>query len=153
MHRFLLGTLAAATLAACVSDTVYHAPGVSVASRDATFAQCEAQSLRQYPVRNETRFRPPTFIPATETCDAAGICTRTEGYWEPGDAYTVDINADFRRTATQGCMGANGFSRIELPFCEEGTAVSQSTTIPTLNGGTCLLRQRGSEPLIVNPAG
>lgn len=153
MYRPLSTLLATALLTACVSDTVYHAPGVSIAARDAAFAQCQAQALRQYPVRNETRTRPPTFIPATETCDAAGVCTRTEAYWEPGETYIVDVNRDFRRTATQGCMGDAGFSRVSLPFCEEGTAVTYSTTIPTLSGGTCLLRQRGAEPLIVNPAG
>lgn len=152
MLRGLTFTALMLPLSACVAAGVYHAAGVSVGQRDADLARCESVALQQYPVLNETRFRPPTFVPPTEICDAGGVCTRTAGYFEPGDSYVVDINRDFRRNAQRGCMGAAGYSRIDLPFCEPGTAVVQSTTMPGLTGGTCLLRRGAGEPLIVNPA-
>jgi len=150
--RHVLAATACLFLASCVADTVYYSEGVSVGRRDSDLAQCEAQSRAQYPVINETRFRAPVYVPATETCDAAGACTRTEGYYRPGVPYAVDINLDIRRQAVRGCMGNSGYSRIDLPFCEEGSAVTQTTIMPPLTGGTCLLRRGPGDALVVNPA-
>ncbi|WP_224814873.1 hypothetical protein [Hasllibacter sp. MH4015] len=136
----------------CMAQSVYYSEGVSVGRRDADLAMCEGESLARYPIVNETRLRAPTFIPATETCDATGACTRTDAYFEPGEPYTVDINADFRRQAIRGCMGDNGYDRIDLPYCEQGTAVTQTTVMPRLTGDTCLLRRGPGTPLVVNPA-
>lgn len=139
-------------LASCVSQNVYYAPGVSSGQRDADIARCQSRALAEYPVRTEIRYRAPEYVPPRQVCDASGTCVTRPGYFRAPDPYTVDINENFRRTAFQGCMGARGYDRIDLPYCEEGTAIRQSTTMPPLTAGTCLLRQRGAEPLVVNPA-
>jgi hypothetical protein len=139
-------------LAACAPGTVYYAEGVDLPTRDADYAQCEAQALRDFPVRSETRYTPRIFIPPEQICDAAGTCTITPGYFDGGEPYTVDVNASFRRTATRGCMGDRGYARVGLPLCAPDTAVRPSTVMPPLTDATCLYRPTRSGPaLIVNP--
>jgi len=143
---------AALTLAGCLPSTVYHAPGVDIATRDADVAICDRQALAEYPVRLQTRYTPRYYVPPRQICDSAGACTVRPGYFEGGDPYTVDVNEAGRRTAAQGCMGARGYTRIGLPNCEAGDEVRLSTVMPPLTGGTCLYRAAPGPALIVNPA-
>jgi hypothetical protein len=143
---------AALLLAGCARGTVYYAQGVDLATREADFAQCEAQALRDYPVRNQVRFTPRIYVPAERVCNAEGSCVTRRGYFEGGDPYTVDVNAEFRRTATRGCMGTRGYARVGLPFCAPDTAVRFSTVMPPLTDGTCIYRPGGGgASLVVNP--
>ncbi|MBY6200262.1 hypothetical protein KUV65_02725 [Maritalea mobilis] len=144
----LLGAL---VLAGCTTSTVYYAEGVSVGERERDYALCEAEALQRHPVRTEIRREPPTVVPPQRRCDAEGNCTFVAGYVIPGDVYTVDVNADFRRNAVRGCMGGRGYDRMSLPYCEEGTAVIRSPVMAPLTSGTCILRQSGPD-LVVNPA-
>ena len=152
MRLPLVLSLAATVLSGCVTGSVYYAEGVDLATRDADMASCERQALAEYPVRTQIRYTPRTYVPPSQTCDAAGNCTIRPGYFEGGDPYTVDVNESFRRTAFAGCMGARGYTRVGLPNCEEGAQIRLSTVMPPLTGGTCLYRPAPGPALIVNPA-
>jgi hypothetical protein len=141
----------AVVLAGCDAGTVFYAEGVDLVTRDADLAICEAQALTDYPIRQEIRFTARVFRPAMRVCDAEGTCRTTPGYWEGGEPYTVDANAEARRTATRGCMGARGYARVGLPYCERGAVVRYSSVMPALGSETCLLRQPVGGPIIVNP--
>ncbi|NKX46442.1 hypothetical protein [Roseicyclus persicicus] len=155
MMRPTLAALAAVlALAACdpVAPTTYYAEGVDLATRDADYAQCAAQALRDHPVRDEIRFTPRIYVPSRTSCTAAGACTTIPGYFEGGEPYTVDGNAGIRATATRGCMGERGYARVGLPYCAAETAIRPSVVMPPLADGTCLYRPDGRGPaLVVNP--
>ena len=151
-YRFASGLLAPLALAGCLADTVYYAEGVSVGTRDNQIAICDSDAHADFPVQEVIRYREPEYVPETTTCTPDGTCTVTEAYFEPPVPYTVDINETARTRAFQGCMGAAGFDRIDLPFCARGTPVLQSTVMPQLTGGSCLLRRGPGDPLVVNPA-
>jgi hypothetical protein len=145
--------LAAVALAACGGPTtIYYADGVDLPTRAMDIAQCEAIALREFPVRSEIRYTPRIFVPAQQTCDAAGTCTVTPGYFDGGEPYTVDANAGFRSTAIRGCMGERGYARVGLPFCEPETRVRPSLVMAPLTEGTCLYRPAGGgQTMVVNP--
>jgi hypothetical protein len=139
-------------LAGCSGGgTVYYASGVDLATRDADFGACQAQARMDFPIRTETRFTTRFFRPPTRTCTADGSCSITPGYWEGGERYTVDVNADDRQIATRACMGSRGYARVGLPVCAPETAVRMSTIMPPLADGTCLYNAGPGAPLIVNP--
>jgi hypothetical protein len=145
-------TLAATLLVAgCGSATVYYADGVDLVTRDADVSICEAQALSEFPTRDVTRFTAPVFHPPIQSCDAAGNCVTQPGFWRSGRPYTTDANLEPRAVATRGCMGTRGYARITLPSCGADTMVQYSTVMPSLTESTCILYQRGSESLIVNP--
>jgi len=155
MRLALIACLAAlpvlAVLAACVPAPVYYAEGVTLAAREQDLGRCNAQAFASYPVRNVTRYRPRVFVPGTQSCDAAGVCTVTPPYWRGGEAYTVDVNAEARRAGGVACMGERGYARISLPRCAEGTVIQPTTTMPPLTGGTCIWDQTGGVPVVANP--
>jgi hypothetical protein len=155
MRPRLLICLALLALAACTppGTSVFYAEGVDFPTRDADFAQCELQALREFPVRNVTRFTPRFYVPARQVCRPDGTCIVTPGYFEGGDPYTVDGNVNARQVATRGCMGERGYARVTLPVGAPDTAVIMSTVMPPLVAGTCIYRPGGAGPrLIVNPA-
>lgn len=151
MARSLPAFACAIALAGCVSSNVYYAQGVDVTTRERDFAQCEAQALRDFPYLPEVRFTEHSFVPPTETCTPDGTCTRTGGYFEGGERYTVDANTDLRASAAGACMGAQGYRRISLPYCDEGTAVMPDPRMAELRDGTCVLRRGNAPDLVVNP--
>ncbi|MHA7886485.1 hypothetical protein [Roseicyclus sp.] len=152
MRPFVALVIATLALSACADTTVYYAEGVDLPTRAADLAQCDAQALREYPVRAERRFTPRIYVPAQTTCDAAGTCTTKPGYFEGGEPYTVDANAEIRRTAARGCMGERGYARVGLPFCEPETRIRPSLVMAPLSEGTCLYRPAaGGQPMVVNP--
>ncbi len=152
MRAQLIATFAAVlALAGCVSDTVYYAQGVTNTQRDLDVATCTQAAFDRYPARIVTRFPPPRYEPPRQRCDSAGNCTYIPGYFRSSPPIRVDVNEAPREAAFRGCMAAEGYERVELPFCEAGTAVVRETRMPPLTGGTCLLRQRDATPLVVNP--
>lgn len=77
--------LAVLALSAC-QVTEYYAEGRSLATRDRDIALCEAEALISFPPRIVTRFTPRVFRPGATTCNAAGTCVTSVGYWEGGQA-------------------------------------------------------------------
>jgi hypothetical protein len=152
MRRSGISLCAALALAGCSASTVYYAEGVDLSTRAADLAQCEAQALQAFPVRNETRYTPRRFVPPRQSCDADGNCTESPGYFEGGEPYTVDVNADPRQTALRGCMGDRGYAEVNLPFCEPESRVRPTTVMPPLTEATCVYRPAGrGDGVIVNP--
>ena len=148
MRRTLLFFIAV-TLSACVSDTsVYYAEGVAVSTREADEVRCEARAYEQYPIRNETRYTPRVFVLPEEVCDSAGNCVLTPGFFEGGDPYTVDINERPRRVAGEACMADQGYARITLPRCENGTIVFPSPTMPRLTETSCVRRNSLGDEIV-----
>lgn len=144
--------IAAMALAACEATTIYYAEGVDLPTRAADLAQCEAQALREYPVRNQIRYTPRIYVPAQYDCTDEGACSMRPGYFEGGEPYTVDANAEVRRTAARGCMGERGYARVGLPFCEPQTRVRPSLVMAPLTEGTCLYRPAGGgQTMVLNP--
>lgn len=137
------------TLSAC-QVTEYYAEGRSLATRDRDIALCEAEAMTTYPPRIVTRFTPRIFRPGTTTCDAAGNCVTSAGYWEGGQPYTEDLNEDLRAGAVTGCMGGRGYARVSLPTCPADQPVRASTVMAPLTDRTCVIRQGGAS-MIVNP--
>jgi len=151
-HSLIALPALALFLSACSSGgTIYHAPGVEIASRDADLATCQSDALRQYPVDRHVRYTQRYFVPGRRVCNSNGNCYVTAPRWEGGRPYTVDTNAERREVATRGCMASRGYTRVGLPACEAGTAVQLSTAMPPLTAATCLV-QRGDGPGIpANP--
>lgn len=148
----LVWGLALGLLGGCGTTGLYYAEGVSAAARDVDLAQCQAAALRAFPYLAETRYTERRFVPPTETCTEDGTCTRTRGYFEGGEPYTVDANEDLRRADANACMIQRGYSRVSLPICAAGTAVAASTAMAPLGPDTCILRSRGAPDRVVNPA-
>jgi hypothetical protein len=137
------------TLAAC-NVTEYYAEGRSVADRDRDIALCEAEAVSAYPPSIVTLYTPRVFHPGQTTCDAAGTCVTSAGYWEGGDPYSEDVNEDLRRRAIAGCMGGRGYARVSLPVCSSDQPVRASTIMAPLTDDTCVVRSGGAS-MIVNP--
>jgi hypothetical protein len=149
MIRPIAVALALLTLSACqVSE--YYAEGQSIAARDRDIAICEAEALTTYPPRIVTRFTPRIFHPGQTTCDAAGNCVTSAGYWEGGQPYSEDLNEDLRARAITGCMGGRGYARVSLPVCSSDQPVRASTIMAPLTNDTCVIRSGGAS-MIVNP--
>ncbi len=149
MPRFALPLVALIVLAAC-DVTEYYAEGRSVADRSRDLAQCEADALSQYPERLVTRYTPRIFHPGSQTCDAAGTCTATPGYWDGGDPFVEDLNEDRRARAIAGCMGQRGYAEVSLPVCDPNLNAAPSTIMAPLTDSTCVIPAR-TGALIVNP--
>lgn len=149
MKRFLVATLMLASLGGC-QTSAYYAEGVSIHERDADQAICRDEARIRYPTNAITRFTPRVFNPGTTTCDAAGTCTTTQGYWSGGEAYTVDLNEDARREAAAACMARAGYARVSLPACSANSGASASSIMAPLNDDSCILRSGGTS-MIVTP--
>jgi len=134
----LLGLLA---LSACVpSSSIYYAEGVAVTTREADEARCEGAAFSEHPVRSQTRYTPRRYVPPQEICDRTGNCVLSEGYFEGGEPYTVDVNAEARRASLRACMIERGYTRITLPRCEDGATVRPTGVMAPLQESSCVLR-------------
>lgn len=149
--RLVLSAFALGMLASCVSHPTFHAAGVSVATRDLDASRCEAEALRQFPIEQSLRQRAPRFVPPRTTCDAAGTCVATAAYWQPGEFYTTDPNLAARNRAVPACMGARGYTLVDLPACDTRTPIAAPTIMPPLGTESCAVARRGTSPLIVTP--
>ncbi len=149
---FSLTLLVSLALAGCVStQPVYYAEGVTLSTRAADLAQCQASAHQQFPVQMVTRFTPRVYVPPRQVCNSAGACHIRPGYFDGGDPYQVDLNRAGRAQAQQSCMATRGYARISLPSCEAGTAVRPSATMPPLQNGTCIMPGGGDAAPIANP--
>jgi hypothetical protein len=149
MNRFLPIAIALLPLTAC-QYTEYYAEGRTVAQRTLDYANCESAAYYDHPEQRVTRYRPRVYVPETETCDAEGTCVTTEGYWQGGEAYTVDLAQSRRGTAIAACMAERGYTEVSLPICPASRRVAASTVMAPLSDSTCLIRTDNGA-LIVNP--
>ncbi|MBY6042732.1 hypothetical protein [Phaeobacter italicus] len=149
-HMFA-GLSLAMLLAGCGPVPVYWKDGAEVSRRDADLLACEVEALKDAPVANQIRQRPPVFYPGREIC-RQGRCYRTAGYWEDGEIYTVDVNADLRKRVELSCMAAKGYQSVALKRCPQKLAdqlaTYQSRTLPPIGPASCAIPQRGQQPKI-----
>lgn len=143
------------TAGACGPMSIYHRPGVSVSRMQTETTECQVQALRDAPVANHIRQRPPVYFPGGRVCNAAGACWERPGYWMGGEVYTVDVNADLRARVTDMCMARRGYQPVSIPPCGDAVRKAapprQTTTLPDLTANTCVIRYDGGGWQIVNP--
>lgn len=145
----------ALALAACGPMSLYHRAGVSVSRMQADTTECQVQALRDAPVANQIRQRPPIYFPGQRVCNAAGNCWSAPGYWIDGGIYTVDVNQDLRARVTDMCMARRSYTPVSLPACspavQRAAPPRQTSTLPALTANTCVIRYDGGGWQIVNP--
>jgi len=131
-------------LAGCAPLSIYYKPGVTVAMMERDTHACAVASLRDVPVNTQIRRTPARYIPGRRVCDAAGACTTTEGYYIPGEIYTVDVNKRLRAQVENQCMADRGYAPVSIPPCPDGVAraapAAQTTVLPALSAQSCVIR-------------
>ncbi len=139
-------------LAACGPLSIYYKPGASVARMQTDQTNCEVSALKDAPVANQVRQRPPIYIPGNQVCNASG-CYYTPGYWIDGGIYTVDVNADLRSRVLTQCMARRGYRPVDIPPCPSSVASqvppAQTQTLPTLSERSCSIRNKDGSWQIV----
>ena len=145
----------ALALAACAPLSIYYRPGVPVARMQTDTTQCEVQALREAPVANQIRQRPPIYYPGTQYCDASGACVTRPGYWVDGGFYTVDVNRDLRARVQDLCMAKKGYQPVSLPNCPvtlaRSVAPDRTRILPALTEDSCAIRYDDGSWQIVTP--
>lgn len=151
MKRILGLIIAGACVAACTPLKIYHKPGVSVQRWQKDTTTCEVSALRDAPVANEIRRIPPEFIPPRRSCDSAGNCTVIPGYWTPPEVYTVDVNRPLRKKLENQCMGARGYTRVEIEQCPPNIkSEGRTRVLPPLTTKSCAIKNEDGSFLIVD---
>ena len=154
MKHFVPLVTAILMLAACAPLSIYYRPGVSVARMQDDQINCEVRALKDAPVANQVRQRPPIYFPGRQYCNAGG-CYYSPGYWIDGGIYTVDVNQDLRERVADQCMARKGYQPVSVPLCnasvKSAVTPQQTRTLPTLTENTCSIRYDDGSWQIVNP--
>ena len=155
MKPALYMLLTGAMLTACGPLTLFYKPGVSVTQMQDDTTRCEVEALRDAPVANQVRQRPPIYFPGQRFCNSMGQCGYTQGYWVQGSVYTVDVNRDLRARVTDMCMARKGYQPVSLPPCSQSVAAAapaQATTrLPQIEPNSCVIRYDSGNWQIVTP--
>lgn len=143
-------------MASCAPLSIYHREGVAVSRMQSELLSCEISALADVPVNNQIRQEPPVYIPSRRRCDSKGRCYTTGGYFERGEIYTVDVNANLRGRAEQQCMANLGYAPVTIPNCPNSVfrAVPKRSTelLPRLTEQSCAVRYQDNSWQIVNHA-
>jgi len=141
-------------LAGCAPLSIYHRAGVSVARMQSDQTACEVRALRDAPVASQIRQSPPVFVPGRQICNGTK-CSYRPGYWQPGEVYSVDVNASLRGRVEARCMARKGYQPVELPLCSgavRSAVISEQTRVlPRLGENACAIRHQDGSWQIVNP--
>ena len=140
-------------LTSCAPLSIYHRAGVPVARMLVDETRCEVQALKDAPVANQIRQRPPVFVPGRKICNGPK-CTYQAGYWEPGDIYTIDVNAGLRGRVETQCMARLGYQPVEVPLCQgsvkSAVVPRQTQVLPKLGENACAIRYKDGTWQIVD---
>lgn len=146
--------VAGLALAACGPLTLYYRPGVSVTRMQTDTTRCEVSALKDAPVANKIRQRPPIYFPGAQYCTGAG-CYYRPGYWVDGGYYTVDVNRDLRNRVMDLCMAQKGYQPASVPRCSPAVVSAapqaQTRTLPTLAENSCSILYDDGSWQIVTP--
>ena len=155
MKTILRSLIPLMILSSCGPLSLYYREGESVSRMQAETTACQVEALKDAPVANEIRQRPPVYWPGRTYCDGHGRCYRTPGWWEPGSVYTVDVNKGLRNTVEAQCMAAKGYQPVSLPPCKSGvkSAVTPrpTTVLPPLNPSSCFVKFDDGSFQIITP--
>lgn len=149
---FLLAVLTAA--AACGPVNTFYREGVPVSKLNADTTECRVNALRDAPVANQVRQRPPVFIPGQRYCNAAGQCYTRPGYWVDGGFYTVDVNQGLRDQVMTQCMAQRGYAPVSIKRCPQSVSAapaSANATLPPLTEQSCAIVNQDGSWRVVTP--
>ncbi len=131
-------------LAACAPLNTYYKPGASVTALQRQTTACEVEALAKVPPSTQIRRDPPRFVPPRQVCRSPDKCRILPGYFEPGEVYTFDPNANLRRRVEAQCMADKGFAPVSIPACPSGVADAApraaTRTLPPLTAASCVIR-------------
>lgn len=128
--------------AACGPIPVYYKQGAEVSRLQSDELICKTQALKDAPVANEIRQRPPMYYPGRKYC-SGGDCYYYPGYWVDGGYYTVDVNKTLRRRLEKSCMASKGYQQITLKRCtQRSAALPSGPRLPPLSEFSCAQRNR-----------
>lgn len=146
--------IAGAALFACAPLETYYKPGASLSVVAQETTACEVSALRDVPPSTLTRRLPPVFVPGTKTCDGAGTCKVTAGYYVPGGFESYDPNDGLRLRVERQCMANKGYAPVSFAQCPDSVAnaapAGVTTQLPELTEGSCVIRNRDGTIFIVN---
>lgn len=141
-------------VASCGPIPVYYRSGSDVTRLQQDTLSCDIKALKDAPVANEIRQRPPVYYPGRHVC-SAGQCWTRPGYWMDGGTYTVDVNQGLRARVQQSCMASKGYQRIELPQCRKdltaGLTTQSSRKQPALSETSCVIRLKDGSSRVMTP--
>lgn len=154
MRNTLFILTLAGILSACEGPLdVYYKPGVSVTRLQTDETNCEVKALKDAPVAQEIRQRPPVFYPGHPICNGYGQCWYRPGYWVDGGVYSVDVNKDLRNRVLTQCMAEKGYRPVSIPQCSSSVKaqapVGQTTRLPTLTDTSCYIKNADDSYQIV----
>lgn len=153
----VLPVLSAVLLAgACAAPlSIYYRPGVSVSRMQTETTNCQVAALKDAPVANQVRQRPPVYFPGRQYCNAGGGCWYAPGYWVDGGIYTVDVNRDLRNQVEAQCMAKKGYRPVSLPNCSANVKAAAppaaTSTLPQISQNSCVIRYDNGSWQIVTP--
>lgn len=146
--------VAGLVVGACGPLSLYYKPGVQVTRMQSDATRCEVEALRDAPVANQIRQRPPIYFPGNRYCTGNG-CYYNPGYWADGGLYSVDLNQDLRRRVLDMCMAKKGYQPISIPRCSANVASvaprAATSTLPALSQTSCAIRYDDGSWQIVTP--
>lgn len=141
-------------LAACAPLSIYSKPGVSVSRMQNDTTNCEVSALKDVPIANEIRQRPPVYITGPRVC-SNGTCSYAPGYWISGGFYTVDTNLDLRGRVRDQCMAKKGYQPASIPRCSQAIQAQVkpaiTKTLPKLTETSCVVVHKDGTWQIVTP--
>lgn len=160
-HRMLFHRRGAAALlllglASCGPLPVYYNEGRDQTRTNSDTVTCKLEALKEAPVANQIRQRPPVYYPGRQHCHD-GKCWSSPGYWVDGGSYTVDVNQGLRRQLEQRCMAQKGYRRLELPRCTKEQIAALQTLPGSAKRGAglpenaCAVRQSDGNTIILPP--
>jgi hypothetical protein len=143
-------------VAACGPLPVYYNAGSDQTRTNSDTLTCNVTALKEAPVANQIRQRPPVYYPGRQYCNANG-CWTGPGYWVDGGTYTVDVNQGLRSQLVQRCMAQKGYQRLELPRCTK-EQITQLQSVPSgshptagLSTEACAVQQSNGTTVILPP--
>lgn len=151
MRRLIPVLLLFLVFAACGPVASFYREGVDVSRLASDQTACEVAALRDAPVANEIRQRPPIYYPPRQVCDAYGACYVYPGYWVDGPIYTVDVNKSLRDRLLTDCMAKKGYSLVSLPRCTQSTPAQTTSRLPPLTSDSCIIPSRDGLNQIITP--
>lgn len=150
--KILAGLALLLSTAACGPVPVYYKQGAEVSRLQTDELVCQTQALKDAPVANEIRQRPPVFYPGRKVCHG-GNCYYYPGYWAEGGIYTVDVNTPLRQRLERSCMAAKGYQQIALKRCtQRNPAAVPGPRLAPLSEAACAQRNRDGS-VVIRPYG
>ncbi|MBY6055227.1 hypothetical protein [Leisingera daeponensis] len=142
------GAVLLALTTACGPLPVYYKQGAAVSRLQSDELTCATQALKDAPVANEIRQRPPVYYPGRQVCHGSG-CYFRPGYWADGGIYTVDVNKPLRQRLEKSCMAAKGYQQIALKRCtRQDAAALPGPRLAPLTEASCAQRNRDGSTVI-----